>query len=275
LGVQEMGLLRLAIAAAICGFGAVVVAQSRVSDAPSGATSSVGVQTSKAQSAIDRAAAANKYVFLFFWKEKDRQTDDAWVAVQSGLTKLADKAQAVKVQVTDPAEKKLVDKYCTRGAPMPLVLAIAPCGAITKGFAKTFDEQQFRTAFVSPCTQRFLKAMQSGKLAFICLVDQANPRDKTPIPKGVEDFKADKKYGAAAEIVMLNVRDPQEAPLLKELDVSARHAPMTILLAPPGSVVGTFSRSTAKDTFIAKLTAPQSGCGAGGCGAGGCGPKSK
>ena len=102
---------------------------------------------------------------------------------------------------------------------MPLVLAVSPCGAITKAFTKAFDEKQLRTAFVSPCTQRCLKALQSGKLVFVCLVDQASSRDEVTTFKGVEDFKADKKYAAATEVVLLNVRDTNEAPFLKELDV--------------------------------------------------------
>ncbi len=146
---------------------------------------------------------------------------------------------------------------------MPLVLAVAPCGAITKAFTKTVDEKELRTAFVSPCNQRCLKALQSRKLVFVCLVDQASPYDRVTVPKGVEDFKADKKYGDLTEVVMLNVRDSNEATFLKELDVSATYAPMTIFLAPPGAMIGTFTRGTTKEVFIAKLAAAQSGCGAG------------
>ena len=54
----------------------------------------------------------------------------------------------------------IVDKYGVSRSPMPLVLAIAPCGAITKGFTKTFDEDQLRTAFVSPCTAECMKALK-------------------------------------------------------------------------------------------------------------------
>ena len=34
-------------------------------------------------------------------------------------------------------------------------------------------------------------------------------------------------------------------------------------LAPPGAMIGTFTRGTSKEMFIAKLAAAQSGCGAG------------
>ncbi|MFZ1935567.1 MAG: hypothetical protein WCB27_10080 [Thermoguttaceae bacterium] len=242
---------------------AAVAAQGRAATAPTGAGRSAAVNVSRAQAAIDRAAAANKYVFLFFWKEKGPATEKAWAALQPAIAKVADTARAVSIRVTDPAEKKLVDKYGVSHGPMPLVLAVAPCGAITKAFAKTFDEKELRTAFVSPCTLRCLQALQSRKLVFVCLVDQANLQDKMPVPKGVEDFKADKKYGAATEIIMVNVRNAKEGTFLKGVGLGAHDAPMTMFLAPPGAVIGTFTRRASKEMFTAQLVAAQSGCGAG------------
>jgi hypothetical protein len=243
-----------------------------------GAASTSGQSTvanaSQAQAAIDRAAKANKYVFLFFWKDKGPQTDKAWRVLQPAIAKLPDSADVVAIQITNPAEKKIVDNYSVTRAPMPLVLAVAPGGAITKAFTKTFNEKELRTAFVSPCTQRCLKALQSRKLVFVCLVDKTHPQDPTRIPKGVEKFKADKKYGDATEIVVLNVRDAKEATFLKELGFGDNATPMVAFLAPPGALIGTFSNSTGKEMYVSKLTAAQSNpCGAGGCGSGGCGPK--
>jgi hypothetical protein len=229
---------------------------------------------SQAQATIDRAAKANKYVFLFFWKDDSPQTGKAWEVLKPSVAKFADAAVLFSIRITNPAEKKIVDKFGVSRAPMPIVLAVAPTGAITKAFTKTFDEKELRAAFVSPCTQRCLKALQSRKLVFVCLVDQANPQDKMPVPKGVEDFKADQKYGAATEIVMVNARDAREATFLKELGLAARDAPMTVFLAPPGAMIGTFSRGTSKEMFVAKLVAAQSNpCAGGKCGPGGCGPK--
>ena len=141
-------------------------AQERVARVPS-ATDQAAV--SKAQATIDRAAAAHKYVFLFFWRDKNAQTDRAWSAFQAAAAKLTDSAEAASIQVTDPAEKRLVDKYNVSRSPMPLVLAIAPCGAITKGFTKTFDENQLRTAFVSRCTAECMKSLQERKLVLLCV----------------------------------------------------------------------------------------------------------
>jgi hypothetical protein len=265
-----MRLCHLAIAAATLAVPMSVAAE----DARTSGQGQAAADVSRTQEAIDQAAAANKYVFLFFWKDGSPQTGKAWAALEPAVTKMADVAVFVSIRVTNPAEKAIVDKYDASRAPLPLVLAIAPSGAVTKAFTKAFDEKELRTAFVSPCMERSLKALQSRKLVFVCVVDLADPRAKVAIPKGVEGFQADKKYAAATEVVAVNVRDEKEAAFLKELDVSNRSAPITIFLAPPGAMIGRFGSETSKETFVAKLVAAQSSCCPGGkCGSRGCGPK--
>jgi hypothetical protein len=145
---------------------------------------------------------------------------------------------------------------------------------VTKAFTKTFDEKQLGTAFVSPCTQQCLKALQNRKLVFVCVMANADPQAKATVPKGVEDFVADAKYKGNTEIVTVNAQDANETAFLKEIGVTAETAPITIFLAPPGAMIGSFRNSTTKETFIAKLVAAQSSCCPGGkCGSGGCGPK--
>jgi hypothetical protein len=158
---------------------------------------------------------------------------------------------------------------------MPLVLAVAPCGAITKAFTKAFDENQLRAAFVSPCTQRCLKALQDRKLVLACVVDQPVSQAQAAIPKGVEEFKADAKFGSATEVVLVNARDRSEAAFLKDFQVSQQSAmPVVVFLAPPGAMIGKFDGTTTKQEFIAKLAAAQSNpCAGGKCGPGGCCPK--
>ena len=130
---------------------------------------------SKGVAAIERAAAARKFIFVFFWKEKNQPTDQAWSVLQSAAAKMTDWAAVAAVQVTDPAEQELVVRDDLTRTPLPLVLAIAPCGAITKGFTGKFTEEQLGAAYVSPCTQQCLKALQDNKLVLLCVADQAGP----------------------------------------------------------------------------------------------------
>jgi hypothetical protein len=249
--------------------------QDRVARTPTGASQTAANNPSQAQAAIEQAAAANKYMFIFFWKDKNQQTDKAWGILQPTAAKMADQAEVVSIQTTNSAEKAVVDRFGASRFPLPLVLAIAPCGAVTKAFTGTFDEKQLHTALVSPGTQLSMKALQDKKLLFVCVVDQANQQDPVVLPQGVRDFKADEKYGGATEIVVLNARDQAETDFLKDLQVEANSSkPVIVFFAPPASMIGKFDATATKQQIIAKLTSAQSSCCPGGkCGPNGCCPK--
>ena len=231
---------------------------------------------SRGQTAIQQAAAAGKYAFVFFWKENDDATGKARAAVQAVVAKWTKTVEIVAIQADDPAEKALVDEYGISRAPLPLVLSLAPNGAVTKAFTKTFDEKELHTAFVSPCTQRCLKALQDNKIVMLCVLDsEAAKQNPPPIPQGVRDFKADKQYAQVTEVILLDAGDTAEAALLKDFEVGPQAAkPLTIFMAPPRAMIGRFGGEASKETLVAKLAAAQSGCCPGGkCGPGGCCPK--
>jgi hypothetical protein len=241
-----------------------------------GLGASPGNQASPGQTAIEKAASANKFALVFFWKERGAQTDKAWGDLQSAA-RTANWAEITAVQVTDPAEKQLVARYDLGRAPMPLVLAIAPCGAVTKAFTSniTITETQLQSAYVSPCTQLCLKAIQDRKLVMLCVIDRKDPYRPVAVPQGVQDFKADGRFGPATEVVLVNATDEAESTLLQELQVNPRESkPVTVLLAPPGSMVAKFDAGATKAQMVAKLAAAQSNpCANGMCGPNGCGPK--
>jgi hypothetical protein len=254
--------------------GSAAVAQDglRTARLPDGRAASAA--PSKAAAAIERSAAAHKFAFVFFWKEQNPQTGRAWSVLQAAGRNLSDTADVIPVQASDPAEKTVVDRFGASRAPMPLVLAVAPCGAVTKAFTSAFDESKLRTALVSPGTQLCLKALQDRKLVLLCVVGQAGP-DGAEIPAAAQEFKADQRFGASSEIILVTAGDAGEAGFLRELQVDTRMpAPFTVLVAPPGSVIGQFDVRATKDQMLAKLAAAQSNpCAGGKCGPGGCGPK--
>ncbi|MHB8901785.1 MAG: hypothetical protein ACYC6Y_23770 [Thermoguttaceae bacterium] len=239
-----------------------------------GLGASPGNQASPGQAAIEKAASAKKFALVLFWKERGAQTDKAWGDLQSAA-RTANWAEITAVQATDPAERQLVARYDLSRAPMPLVLAIAPCGAVTKAITGSITEAQVQSAYVSPCTQLCLKAIQDRKLVMLCVMDRKDPYRPAGVPQGVQDFKADGRYGPATEVVLVNATDQAEAAFLQDLQVDPREPkPVTVLLAPPGAMVGKFDSRATKEQMVAQLTAAQSNpCAGGKCGPNGCGPK--
>lgn len=260
------------------GIAAIVVvagASTAVAQSPFGAQQPDPQTTSKGMSAVQHAATADKYLFVFFWKEKGQQTDAMWSVFQSAMSKVADRADSVAVNASDPAEKPMVAKFGIDRSPMPLVLALAPNGAITKGFPLKFDERQLFQAFVSPGTAGCLKALQARKLVLLSVQSRSAYIQQVSLQRGVADFAADARFAGATEIVSVDPADPAEASFLQDLQVDPRSSTsVTVLLAPPGAVVGKFEGAVTKEQLVAKLQAAQSDpCAGGKCGPGGCGPK--
>jgi hypothetical protein len=264
-------ILAVAVSAA---FALPTTAQERRDSNSSSQTQVNTTSLSPGQTAMQNASSAGKFLFIHFWKEKNPQTEKTWKALQAGAAKYADTADVVTLQTTDPAEKAIVGQFNVSKAPMPLILSIAPSGAVTKAFQSNFDEKQLAAAFVSPCEQLVMKAIQSNKLVFVCVAYDKSADGQTEIPQCVKDFKADEKYSSVTETVTLNAADEREAKFLKELqDNTKEKKPVAVLLAP-GALIGTFDAKADKKQIIAKITDAQAGCCPGGsCGPGGCGPK--
>ena len=271
-GVFAMAVLGVFIAAP---FQAMAQAVARRTASPA-AVSSATSGTSKGMAAVAAAAQESKYLFIFFWKANDEQNRAMFGVFQSAMNKWEQSANSVGIQITDPNEKPLVDKLDVSRAPMPLVVALAPNGAVTKGFPVKFTEQQLQQAFVSPCTARCLKALQDRKLVLLCVQNERTQFSQAAW-RGAQDFKADARYAKATEVVALNPEDQAETAFLRDLKVDPRTAQaVTVVLAPPGQPVASFVGAVTKDQIVAKVASAKSGpCAGGKCGPGGCCPPKK
>lgn len=239
-----------------------------------GPTYRVAARTSKAASALDAAARSGKYLLVFFWKENDRQTQTMYGVFKSATAKMAQSADAINVNTKDAREKAIVEKFGVDRAPMPLLLALAPNGAVTKAFPINFTEEQLlREAFVSRGMAECLKALQDRKLVVLCVQNQHTQYAQVAL-QAATGFQSNARFAEAAEVVTVDPADRKEAELLSSFDVSpTTQSAVTVVLAPPGRTVAKFSGRVSKEDIVAKVSAAQSGCCPGGqCGPGGCCP---
>jgi len=215
---------------------------------------------SPAATAIHEAAEANRFIFVFFYKTDDEATQAARKAFDAAMEKLADRANAIGVNITDPRERALVAKYQLARSPMPLVLALAPTGAVTRSFPLRFTEAQLETAFVSPGMQKCLKALQDRKLAFLC-VQNGTTKHNAEAMLGVREFAGDPQYAKTTEIITIDPTDAAEESLLKQLKVDPKtEEAVTVFLAPPGTTVATYTGETKKDVLMAAAKMAAKGC---------------
>jgi Na+-transporting methylmalonyl-CoA/oxaloacetate decarboxylase gamma subunit len=230
-------------------------------------------RSGKGMAAIKQAADAGKYLFMFFSKTDDDQTLAMRKVFDKAMEKVADRAQWVAVSTTDSSERAIVAKFELSRAPMPLVLAMAPNGAITGGFPTKFEEQQLLDAFATPATEKVMKQLQDSKLVFLC-VQNGKTKSNDAAMQGVRDFKADARFASATEIVMLDPADSAETSFLADLKIDPKtEEAVTVFLAPPGSAIAEYKGATDKAELAATLQKASSGsCAGGSCGPGGCPP---
>ena len=263
---QYQSVYRVGVAIVLASFGTSLATETS-------AQSRVSTTSSKAQAALETAARGGKYVYLYFWKDDSEQTRSTFAVFQSGMGELASLADAASVNISDPNEKALVDKFDVSRAPMPLVVAVAPNGAVTKAWPIRFTKEQLREGLVSRGTAQCMKALGDQKLVVLCV--QKGQHSQTSL-RGVYEFKADARFKTAAEIVTLDAQDQSEATFMKALQIDPRTSqPVTVVLAPSGQPIARFTGLVTKDQLVAKVTATNSSCCPDGqcCPGGKCGPQ--
>ncbi|WP_372898523.1 hypothetical protein [Stieleria sp.] len=223
------------------------------------------VTSPQAVAAMQKAAQDGKYLFIYFWKQEDRQTESMQTVFQQTTGEMAEVADAIRVQITDPGNAAIVKQFGVDRAPMPLALAVAPNGAVTRGLPVSFEAQQLRDAIVSPGTAATLKAMQDRKLVLLCVQPAG---DATAFP-GALELTRDQRFAASTQIVNIDPTEASEHSFLKSLGVEPSASDGTmVVLTPPGQAVATFAKHASKEQIVEKLTALSSAC----CPDGQCGP---
>jgi uncharacterized low-complexity protein len=239
----------------------------RPASAADAGTSSIA-GTSPGLAAIARAAEQQRYAYVVFWKVDGEPTQRTRAAVDAAMETLRDKADAVSVCVAAPEEKATVDAFKVARAPMPLVLAVAPNGAVTKAWPADFQPAAAAEGIVSAGLAACLKPLQEEKLVLLT-VHNANTASAGPALEAAAGFLADGRFAAGAAGVEIDPADPSEAKFLADLKVSpAVDQSVTVLLAPPGKPVATFTGAVTTAQIIAAVTDAKNGC----CPDGKCGP---
>lgn len=228
---------------------------------------------SKGMAAIESATADGQYLFLLFRKTDDAQTATMRATLKASLDNTKVPAKSLEIWSDDPDETAVVAKFGLQRAPMPLLLALAPNGAITRGFPLKLESKDFEQAFVSKGAADSLKALQENKLVVLCVGNDQTSSMKESL-QAAQNLLADAKYANVSMIVAVDPTDPAEAGFLGNLQVDPKTSKaVTVVLAPPGNPVATFVGPVSKDQIVAKIVAAQKGCCPGGeCGPSGCCP---
>lgn len=229
--------------------------ESAIDAAPRAASASQHGQVSTGMAAMKKAAKSNKYLFALFRKEDNDQTAAMRQVLDEVMKKVADRADAVQVDVSAASEKDIVDHFEVAYAPMPLLLTIAPNGAVTGGFPGRVEARRLMDAFASPGTAKCLKAFQDRKLVLLC-VQNDETGSANEAMQGVHAFKQDERFAKDTKVIVVDPSDKAESQLLSDLEIDPKtNEAVTVLFAPPGRFVGRFHGATNLNDLVSTLSA--------------------
>lgn len=215
--------------------------------------------------ALQEAGSAGKYALLCLWRGDSEVAEvrafRSRFANAAAASPAATKAVAVQARVDDPASAALVKRLGLERAPLPLILAIAPNGAVTRAYPQT-PEDNFAAAFVGPGFAGCIKAMQDGKLAVLRVGSDQAP-GMSDLRSAADAFAARPELAGKAAVIAIDPTAADETGLLRALGIDASAStPLVALVAPPGRLVAALPHPVTS----AQLDATLASALAGGCG---------
>jgi hypothetical protein len=201
---------------------------------------------------------APKFTFILFWKENNATTQAMAESLKQSVAQRSQRAQWSSVNVNDSSQRPLVDRYHVERAPMPMVLCIAPNGAVTGGITRQITDEAVEKALVTPAMTVATKALQDKRIVVI----HARRDPQMALPAGAAGFVADPSFKDRTTVVNVGLADPAEARFVKEMEFKPEELSdsMIIVLAPPGVLVGKYQGNVSTDQIAADLHAAGKCC---------------
>lgn len=203
------------------------------------------------QATLDQATASGTFTFVVFHRDGGDAGRTLTQQVAAEVQSHAEKATVATARVDDPAEKALVEKFGIARAPMPMVVVVAPNGAVTGLFPRAIKAEQVASAIVPPTMMKCMKALQDKKLVFVCLTRS----DRVEVPAGVGAIQELPEFKDRISMVGMRLDDPSEARFYEQmkLDPSQVTGPYAVLIAPPGVLVGHYDSQTTAESIAAAI----------------------
>lgn len=222
---------------------------------------------------IDKANAKGNVVFLAVTEGNKMQTEVNAMAAKAQKKFL--KSEIITLDKTDKTNAALVTKYGLSGAPLPLILVMAPNGVVAGGYALEQATPENLVELIPTKKQAAaLLAFSEGKPAFIVLYKKTM-KDKAQALD--ECKKAATGLSGKAVVVDVDLDDKSESEFLSLLKPDMKALTTTVLVFNgKGQFSDEFKAPVQSATLItSSRKVPKSGCAPGACGSGssGCAPK--
>jgi len=200
---------------------------------------------------LQQSATDGKFTFILFYREVDAATQTMAAAVKEQLASESNRATMTSVRVDDAAEAGIVHRFGVSRAPMPMLVAVGPNGAMTGLFPRNANLDTISNAFVSPTMMQCMKHLQDGKLVFVFVHSDEQPE----IPLGVQGFASSNDFRNRTAMVSMRADNQEEATLMQQMKLDGRKVSGTVavLIAPPGVMVSHFNAASSQAEIAAAV----------------------
>lgn len=174
-----------------------------------------------AQEALAQSKQRSRYLFVLLFDARNaayRKLRQEVRAAMGGMTK---KADFLEVDASTAEGKSLRQKHGMTQDPLPIVLAIAPSGAMTRAYEGVCSPYHLESAIVSRATAELTHVLRQDVTAILLFTSASFPDRKAARGASIE-FAA--SLSKPAKLIEVDPRDGSEAELLTRCHVPATTA---------------------------------------------------
>lgn len=216
-----------------------------------------------AKAAITEASRTGQFLFLTFYSTQDAAFTSMSTIITDFRKSTSQKTATYNVNMGDPNEKEIVDLYKVWRARLPLLLVIAPNGAVTGGFQmKATNDQLKQSLEISELNLKIVKQLQEGKVVLVSLQNDTT-KFNTESAKAIDEFTSDAQFKQYSGSVLADpsAKDSQE--FLKQIGQTEAITEATVvILIPPNSIANILKGNITKADISKSLQSctPGSAC---------------
>jgi hypothetical protein len=217
---------------------------------------------------LDKSLKSGKSTYMIVFDKAATGTDVIIKTTEEARKKVKN-TNIVKLDRDDKANADLVSKYRLAGATLPLVLTIAPNGAVAGGLAASdVTTDKLISSLPSKNQADVLLGFENGKAAFV-ICGKKNAKDKTALI--TECNSAITSLGNKANQVFVDLDSKEETNFITLLNPDKTKTSVLVFNGK-GQYTGTFEASVKSDELVKSVNKKIGGCCPGGSGSG-CGKK--
>lgn len=215
--------------------------------------------------AIEKASKDGQFLMLTFYEKSDPAFKEMSDVIKKFIKSKKNKVNFYNAKISKKPNQELADKYGVLKSHLPIVLVLAPNGAITGGFPnKVTTEKLKQCTSVSDLVLKTLKPLQEQKIVLVALQNKSTKFNAQSL-KGVKDFASDPQYSKFTDVVVADPAALGSADFIKQ---SRLISPLTeatvVVLLPPGQIGKVLTGKLTKADVLGALQS----CTSGGCGSG-------